>query len=534
MKNINIQKFSAGPVSEYIHQIYVRTNWATSYTVDLFTIEVSIGGHATTLTLTPTSSCTLYPFGPTSTNSWGEETTTISSWGGYGSVDTVDVEATVNNTSVAMKTTGMTLNSYTIDEVYFNTRGGGGKVAITLNVSQNGAAAFQDRYSDAIGYYTNHGLWSMADWVLDGNEYKISRIPVLDSAELEEWYGSNKRHIGWSCDALSPSNYTIDELASLRISASNISNFIGIDFWAIVEDIPSSDDNNSIGTILYNNMKLKDLWLGTHEIIKVIYNKCVLYEKLDKLVGPFTNAELANYTHAQLSLSTHEELRGPAEIYSFTIDGTSYNFEDGMTWREFVNSSYNTDGMFSILANAQVSYGHGVTVADMQGNYVEVDAKIENGSTYQGLTCCFEKGTQVLTSLNGNTKNIEDIQPGDNIISYNEDTKEFFETKVLSLKNNPNVIDVAEIYLENGNYIRMNAYHPILTIDGYHSITNYEGLPTLLISDQIVTYNGVSKIKEIRRYKQEAELMYNLCIDNKYHNYIANNMVVHNAPCAVA
>lgn len=389
MKNINIQKFSAGPVSEYIHQIYVRTNWATSYTVDLFTIEVSIGGHATTLTLTPTSSCTLYPFGSTSTNSWGEETTTISSWGGYGSVDTVDVQATVDNTSVVMKTTGMTLNSYTVDEVYFNTRGGGGKVAITLNVSQNGATALQDRYSDAIGYYTNHGLWSMADWVLDGNEYKISRIPVLETAELEEWYGSNKRHVGWSCDALSPSNYTIDELASLRISASNISNFIGIEFWAIVEDIPSSDNNNSIGTILYNNMKLKDLWLGTHEIIKVIYNKCVLYEKLDKLIGPFTNAELANYTHAQMALSTHEELGGPApaRICTFYYNPgggiQEFNFEEGMTWKDYVNSDYNTYDkyMFEIQNGIVVnknSYNiilNGVTVT-------ENDIIVEN-ATYE-------------------------------------------------------------------------------------------------------------------------------------------------------
>lgn len=37
-------------------------------------------------------------------------------------------------------------------------------------------------------------------------------------------------------------------------------------------------------------------------------------------------------------------LAASATLISFTIDGTSYQAEDGMTWAQWVNSSYNTDG----------------------------------------------------------------------------------------------------------------------------------------------------------------------------------------------
>lgn len=394
MKKINIQKFATGPVSEYMYGIYVRTNWATSHTVDSFIIEVSIGGHATTLTLTPTSSCTLYPFSASDTNAWGESSTTISSWGGYGSVDTVDTIASSDNVTVTTKTSGVTLNSYTIDETYFNTRGGSGSVAITLNVSQTGETTLQDRYSDAIGYYVVRGAWGTADLVLNGSVYKISSVPTLDQIELEEYYGANKKHIGWRCNELSPSDYTIEELQSLTVEPNYVTSFIGKEFWAIVEDDDtssggSSESSSAVGCIKYDSMIANELWLGGYEVLKVIYNGQYIYKKLDKLVGPFTYADLTNYTHEQMALSTHEELGGPAParmcIFYYNPGGgvQEYIFEEGMTWKEYVNSDYNTNDkyMFEIQNGIVVnknSYNiilNGVTVT-------ENDIIVEN-ATYE-------------------------------------------------------------------------------------------------------------------------------------------------------
>lgn len=42
-------------------------------------------------------------------------------------------------------------------------------------------------------------------------------------------------------------------------------------------------------------------------------------------------------------------------LITFTIDGTSYQAEEGMTWREWVNSQYNTSGY--VIAHLEASWG---------------------------------------------------------------------------------------------------------------------------------------------------------------------------------
>ena len=47
----------------------------------------------------------------------------------------------------------------------------------------------------------------------------------------------------------------------------------------------------------------------------------------------------------------------PVTIINFTIDGTSYQAEEGMTWAEWVESAYNNDGFYSV--NESVYWGEG-------------------------------------------------------------------------------------------------------------------------------------------------------------------------------
>ena len=77
----------------------------------------------------------------------------------------------------------------------------------------------------------------------------------------------------------------------------------------------------------------------------------------------------------------------------------------------------------------------------------------------------------------------------------------------------------------------MNAYHPLLTTEGYHSLTGHEGLPLLTDKDIFVTINGEIGIKQIIRETIEPTVMYNLSINGKYHNYVVNSVVAHNAQC---
>ena len=147
--------------------------------------------------------------------------------------------------------------------------------------------------------------------------------------------------------------------------------------------------------------------------------------------------------------------------------------------------------------------------------------------------CCFVKGSQVTTSLDGVTKNIEDLKVGEQIVIYNEDEKRFELSTVSDTPRNNNVTDKATIVLENGITIEMNAYHPLLTTKGYYSLTEHEGLPLLTDKDILVTINGEIGIKQIVRETIEPITMYNLSVNGEHHNYVVNSVVAHNANCPV-
>lgn len=143
--------------------------------------------------------------------------------------------------------------------------------------------------------------------------------------------------------------------------------------------------------------------------------------------------------------------------------------------------------------------------------------------------CCFVKGSQVRISLDGTAKNIEDLKVGEQIVIYNEDEKKFELSTVSDTPRNNNVTDKATIVLENGITIEMNAYHPLLTTKGYHSLTEHEGLPLLTDKDILVTINGEIKIKQIVKETIEPITMYNLSVNGEHHNYVVNSVVAHNA-----
>ncbi len=147
--------------------------------------------------------------------------------------------------------------------------------------------------------------------------------------------------------------------------------------------------------------------------------------------------------------------------------------------------------------------------------------------------CCFIKGSQIRISLDGTAKNIEDLKAGEQVVVYNEDEKKFELSTVSDTSRNNNVTDKATIVLENGITIEMNAYHPLLTTKGYHSLTEHEGLPLLTDKDILVTINGEIGIKQIVRETIEPTVMYNLSINGKYHNYVVNSVIAHNAQCPI-
>jgi hypothetical protein len=162
---------------------------------------------------------------------------------------------------------------------------------------------------------------------------------------------------------------------------------------------------------------------------------------------------------------------------------------------------------------------------------------------YKDPNCCFVAGTQILCDLSGNSKSIEEITAGDSVISYNIFTKEWYSVVVQKLIINRNTTHLAIVTLDNGVVLQMNAYHPIYTIDGFHSITNHDDYPTLIVGDQVVCTDGVHSIVSIIEEDNTDKPLttYNLATknwdesidDDTYDTFVANGCVVHNANCPV-
>lgn len=148
---------------------------------------------------------------------------------------------------------------------------------------------------------------------------------------------------------------------------------------------------------------------------------------------------------------------------------------------------------------------------------------------------CFEKGTKILM-IDGSEKNIENIEIGDMVITYNEDTKEFEPGEVVDTFIKHNTIEMLDIYFENNIHLGITACHPILTDEGWKSLNQEVALfehkiitEPLSINQIAIGYMSLNKILKIDWRADQPNLdTYNITVENN-HTYIANNIVVHNA-----
>ena len=248
----------------------------------------------------------------------------------------------------------------------------------------------------------------------------------------------------------------------------------------------------------------------------------------------------------QISTSTFIlEWNGDA-MMGLGYEHMEFEFEPGMTVNDWLSSEYNTYGFTlcneSGRNNNWQYYYNGVSdVIDING--LSPTTIIEEKLYYFSSTyCCFVAGTQVMMS-DGTNKNIEDVVVGDKVLSLNIETNELYETIVKKTITNPRAVDIAKVTLENGNSVTMNAYHPLLTMEGWKSLTNYNNYPTLSVDDNVVTSDLTPvKISNIERWSEETPIMtYTLNVidkgenpdDDINDNFFANGICAHNAMCPI-
>lgn len=133
---------------------------------------------------------------------------------------------------------------------------------------------------------------------------------------------------------------------------------------------------------------------------------------------------------------------------------------------------------------------------------------------------CFLAGTKI-TLTNNRYKAIQDLKPGDKVLSFNLDTKQIVEETVGELiihKKN------SDGYLLINNKLKVTPNHPMYNLGE----KKWVRADALKIGDQLLN-NQAEKVVIMSILKKEGtNTVYNLHINGKNHNYFADGFLVHN------
>ena len=169
---------------------------------------------------------------------------------------------------------------------------------------------------------------------------------------------------------------------------------------------------------------------------------------------------------------------------------------------------------------------------------------VAHNTVFKEQFCCFAAGTEI-SLTNGDTKNIEDIVVGDEVLGWNGN--EIEGSVVTAIDHTPTVGshieackslgDEPSLYTINDTGVEFTPEHPILTKEGWKSLVpdwNHEPYKTeqepkfLQVGDFILRNGEWEEIKEIRIARSDAEeKVYNITVQD-ISSYLANGIVVHN------
>ena len=129
---------------------------------------------------------------------------------------------------------------------------------------------------------------------------------------------------------------------------------------------------------------------------------------------------------------------------------------------------------------------------------------------------------------NGDSKNIEDIIVGDEVIGWKDGERS--NSIVSELK--PTILGDRNLYNINDLKITFTDEHPFLTKDGWKSIKPDNGTEygLLVIGDE-VNYQGdwivINELNEVQGDNNYNTPVYNFTVKD-IHSYIADGIIVHN------
>lgn len=224
------------------------------------------------------------------------------------------------------------------------------------------------------------------------------------------------------------------------------------------------------------------------------------------------------------------------------------------SFKQIMNINPDVDYLFDIDGNLiDIDELNFYVSTDNNLDFIELD--VEDTDTYiiKGSTAfnavvshnspCFVTGTQILLE-NGLTKNIEDVVVGDYVVSFDLKNNEPKVSKVLNTFSKE-IDKVVEYEFSDGSTLKATLDHPIYVInkgwvnylgepEQYNNVS-FEGtkpvkkieVEKIEIGDVVKLHNGDVKLVNMNII-EESTIVYNLSEIETYHNYFANNVLVHN------
>lgn len=162
-------------------------------------------------------------------------------------------------------------------------------------------------------YFTDSDFpWGEGVWERQSSgNYVITDVPYIDQRTINEnlMYGPEYEFKGWTMYISGEAqNMTVEEITSLELFPQSIRG-LNLNGSAWIEKKTLSSVSTPINGIRLNGQCPSSVYIGNQEIIKIIYNGKVIYNKGEGLPG-HTYADLASMTHEQLAQYTHAELAG--------------------------------------------------------------------------------------------------------------------------------------------------------------------------------------------------------------------------------
>ena len=216
-------------------------------------------------------------------------------------------------------------------------------------------------------------------------------------------------------------------------------------------------------------------------------------------------------TFAEIKVTLQSDGGDDCDIYLYIRKEGESNYQLRKSWYN-KHSGFSTTYKVTSLSSGTTYYYYVKAVNSKGGTYTSV-------KSFTTASTCFLAGTKILMA-DGSYKNIEDVKVGDIVKAYDIQNGRLVDAKVSYVYHHPKEA-APEYYIVINGVLKVTPNHPIYV--------NGKWLPAeeIRIGDKLQGVNGEEiKVTSIQKvFRKEAT--YNLEIEI-YHNYFADNILVHN------